>query len=109
MAAQPRIAIEPTPARIAVAELMRRARAAQTIYARYTQAQLDEVATAAGWAIMEPARNRALAELAVTDTGLGNVADKIIKNQRKTMGLLRDLLHAKTTGVIAEHADTGMA
>src|SRR6185369_1055692 len=51
---------------------------------------------------------RALAELAVKDTGLGNVADKIVKNHRKTLGLMRDLQGAKTTGVIAEHADTGI-
>jgi sulfoacetaldehyde dehydrogenase len=108
MAAPSKIAIEPAPARAAVAALMRRARAAQTIYARYSQSQLDEVATAAGWAIMEPARNRALAELAVKDTGLGNVADKITKNHRKTLGLLRDLAGTKTTGIIAEHPDTGI-
>jgi sulfoacetaldehyde dehydrogenase len=108
MAAQSQIAIDPAPARTAVAELMRRARAAQSIFARYSQAQLDEVATAAAWAIMEPARNRTLAELAVKDTGLGNVADKIIKNHRKTLGLMRDLTGAKTTGVIAEPADTGI-
>ena len=58
---------------------------------RWSQAQADEAAVAAGWAIVEPARNRALAELAVRDTGLGNVADKIAKNRRKTIGLLRDL------------------
>jgi sulfoacetaldehyde dehydrogenase len=43
-----------------------------------------------------------LAELAVRDTGLGNVADKIAKNRRKTMGLLRDLAGKKSVGVIAE-------
>jgi sulfoacetaldehyde dehydrogenase len=91
-----------------VAGLIRRARAAQSVFARYSQAQLDEVATAAAWAIMEPGRNRELAELAVRDTGLGNVPDKIVKNHRKTMGLMRDLMHAKTTGIIAEHADTGI-
>ena len=47
--------------------------------------------TACGWAIMEPARNRLLAELAVADTGLGSVEDKVAKNHRKTLGLLRDL------------------
>ncbi len=108
MAARPQVAIEVTPARAAVAELMRRARAAQAVVERYSQAQLDEVATAAAWAIMEPARNRTLAELAVKDTGLGNVADKIVKNHRKTLGLMRDLMHAKTTGIIAEHAATGI-
>ena len=71
--------------------LVARARAAQRAIDGWTQAQVDELVTAAGWAIVEPARNRALAELAVRDTGLGNVADKIAKNRRKTMGLLRDL------------------
>ncbi len=63
---------------------------------------------AAGWAIVEPARNRALAELAVRDTGLGNVADKIAKNRRKTMGLLRDLQGARSVGVIAEDPERGL-
>jgi sulfoacetaldehyde dehydrogenase len=108
MTARPPIAIEATSAHAAVAALIARARAAQSIYARYTQAQLDEVATAAAWAIMEPARNRELAELAVKDTGLGNVPDKILKNHRKTLGLMRDLQDAKTTGVINENAATGI-
>ncbi|MDB5811675.1 MAG: succinate-semialdehyde dehydrogenase [Betaproteobacteria bacterium] len=108
MTARPPIAMDATPARAMVAALVARARAAQSKYQQYSQAELDEVATAAAWAIMEPSRNRALAELAVKDTGLGNVGDKIIKNHRKTLGLMRDLQHAKTTGIIAEHADTGI-
>jgi len=92
----------------AVSELVARARAAQKIYSRYTQAELDEVVTAAGWAIMEPARNRALAELAVRDTGLGTVADKIDKNHRKTLGLMRDLEGAVSTGVISEDREKGI-
>jgi hypothetical protein len=57
---------------------------------------------------MEPERNRTLAEIAVRDTGLGNVADKIVKNHRKTLGLLRDLKGARSTGVIAEYPDRGI-
>jgi sulfoacetaldehyde dehydrogenase len=91
-----------------VAALVGKARAAQTIFARSTQEQLDEAATAVGWAIMNPAHNQALAELAVKDTGLGVVADKIVKNHRKTLGLLRDLQGAKSTGVIAEYPDMGI-
>ena len=63
---------------------------------------------AAGWAILEPGRNRALAEQAVAETGLGNVADKIAKNHRKTLGLLRDLRGAKSAGVIREDARLGL-
>lgn len=91
-----------------VAGLVARARAAQRLYDRYSQAQVDEVVTAAGWAIVEPTRNRRLAELAVKDTGLGVVEDKILKNRRKTMGLLRDLQGAKSVGVIAEYPEKGI-
>jgi sulfoacetaldehyde dehydrogenase len=92
----------------AVAGLVARARTAQRAIDGWSQAQIDELVTAAGWAIVEPARNRALAERAVRDTGLGNVADKIAKNRRKTMGLLRDLRGAKSVGVIAEEPDKGL-
>ncbi|HET7635247.1 MAG TPA: aldehyde dehydrogenase family protein [Burkholderiales bacterium] len=91
-----------------IAGLVRRARAAQRTYERFSQERLDETVTAVGWAIMEPSRNRALSELAVADSGLGVVADKIVKNHRKTLGLLRDVLGAKSTGVIAEYPDTGI-
>ena len=91
-----------------VSELIARARAAQAIAAGWTQEQADEAAVAAGWAIVEPARNRALAELAVRDTGLGNVADKVAKNRRKTMGLLRDLEGARSVGIIREEPDRGL-
>ncbi len=91
-----------------VAALVQRARAAQHIADRYDQARVDELVAAAGWALIEPARNRELAELAVADTGIGDVADKIRKNQRKTFGLLRDLLGAKSVGVIADDPATGI-
>jgi len=91
-----------------VAALIDRARAAQRVYGAFDQARLDETVAAAGWAIMEPGRNRTLAEIAVRDTGLGNVADKIVKNHRKTLGLLRDLKGARSTGVIAEHPERGI-
>jgi sulfoacetaldehyde dehydrogenase len=80
---------------------VRRARAAQRLYDGSTQAQVDTVVTAAGWAIIEPGRNRELAELAVASTGIGDVEDKVRKNQRKTFGLLRDLQGAKSVGVIS--------
>jgi len=91
-----------------VADLMRRARAAQRVLAGCSQARLDELVTAAGWAIMAPERNRALAELAVSDTGLGRVEDKVEKNHRKTLGLLRDLRGAVSTGVLAEYPEKGI-
>jgi len=91
-----------------VAGLVARARAAQRIAEGYDQQRIDELVMAAGWAIIEPARNRELAALAVADTGIGSVDDKVRKNHRKTLGLLRDLAHAKSVGVIAEHPDSGV-
>ena len=96
------------PAARNVAELITRARAAQKIADGYDQQRVDELVMAAGWAIVEPARNRELAELAVRDTGVGNVDDKIRKNYRKTFGLLRDLKSARSVGVIAEHPELGI-
>jgi sulfoacetaldehyde dehydrogenase len=92
----------------AIAELVARARAAQRIADGYDQARVDELVAAAGWAILEPGRNRELAERAVADTGIGNVEDKIRKNYRKTLGLLRDLAGVKTVGVIAEDPVRGL-
>ena len=108
MASRADTASQSIAARDAVAALVAKARAAQKIFERSTQEQLDEAATAAGWAIMSPAHNRALAELAVKDTGLGVVADKMVKNYRKTLGLLRDLQGAKSTGVINEFPERGI-
>lgn len=97
-----------TDAAAIIAERVARARAAQAAFDTATQAEVDEVVTAVGWAIVDPEHNLALAELAVQDTGLGNVADKVAKNRRKTMGLLRDLAYAKSVGVISEDPEQGL-
>ncbi len=91
-----------------VARLVAKARAAQAVADAYDQVQVDRVCAAAAWAIMEPERNRSLAALAVRDTALGNVPDKIQKNYRKTLGLVRDLHGAKSVGVISANAVTGI-
>ncbi|BDB25040.1 aldehyde dehydrogenase family protein [Cupriavidus sp. P-10] len=102
------VPVQGYPADQAVDAIVARARQAQRAFARAGQATVDTAAAAAAWAIMEPARNRQLAERAVADTGLGNVDDKIRKNHRKTLGLLRDLHGRKTIGVIARDAATGI-
>ena len=88
--------------------LVGRARSGAAAFEAATQAEVDEVVTAAAWAIVDPEHNRALAELAVRDTGLGNVGDKMAKNRRKTIGLLRDLAGRKSVGVIAEDSGNGL-
>ena len=91
-----------------VENIVERARIAQQKYEKYSQAQVNLLVEAVAWAILEPKRNQELAELAVKDTGLGDVADKFKKNFRKTLGLMRDLSTAKTVGVIAEDIKTGL-
>jgi len=87
-----------------VNQIIARARIAQNEYEKYgSQEKYDNAAQAVGWAIMEPKRNKELAELAVSSTGLGNVNDKITKNYRKTLGLLRDISNVKTYGIIDEN------
>lgn len=92
-----------------VVDLIARARSAQRVIDAYTQEQVDLLTQAVAWAILEPSRNRELAELAVADTGLGNVEDKVKKNFRKTLGLVRDLNAAKTVGLIAHDEETGVS
>lgn len=92
-----------------VDRLMVRARTAQAAFEDGAdQTRYDRAAEAVAWALMEPSRNAELAELAVATTGLGKVADKITKNHRKTLGLMRDLRAARTCGVISDDAATGI-
>lgn len=89
-------------------DYLRRARAAQAVFEEYSQERVDDVVSAVAWAIYQPGRARALAELAVRDTGLGRVEDKIVKNQRKTLGTLRDLTGAVSVGVLRELPELGL-
>jgi len=91
-----------------VDDLVRRARAAMAIFTQADQARVDEAVTALAWSLYNPEHAKELAALAVADTKLGNVPDKIIKKQRKTFGTLRDLLRVKTVGIIEEDSARGI-
>ena len=105
------VAVKPSadPKAMAVVdELVRRGRAAMALFANADQARVDEAVTALAWSLYNPAHAKELAELAVKDTQLGNVPDKIIKKQRKTFGTLRDLLRVRTVGIIEEDKKLGI-
>jgi sulfoacetaldehyde dehydrogenase len=89
-----------------------KARAAMAQYAAaiavHGQVRIDEAVTALAWSIYKPQSARRLAELAVETTGIGEVESKVVKNQRKTFGTLRDLLRVKSTGIIEEIPDKGI-
>ena len=108
---------QPAPAKTApdpgnetatVEALVANARAAMAMFADADQARVDEAVTALAWSIYKPERAKELAKMAVADTGLGSVDVKIIKNQRKTFGCLRDLMRAKTVGIIEEDKAKGI-
>ena len=75
-----------------------RARAAQRIADGYDQQRIDELVAAAGWAIIEPARNRVLAELALPVAGLMSL--KSFEEVREELVALRAA--AKSLGVVLE-------
>lgn len=91
-----------------VDRLIEQGRTAMAEIASADQARVDEIVTAIAWSLYKPENAQQLAEMAVADTGIGNVEDKVIKNQRKTFGTLRDLMRAKTVGIIDNDPDSGM-
>lgn len=93
-----------------ISEMIARGRRAQQAVRHYTQAQANELVTAVAWACYKPENAQRLARLAIEDTGLGRYEDKVVKNQRKTFGTLRDLLDpsAISVGVIREEPQLGL-
>ena len=67
-----------------VETLINRAKTAQISYENLGSQQIFDLASqAVAWAVMQPDNNKSLSELAVSETGLGNVTDKIKKNHNK--------------------------
>lgn len=92
-----------------VQEQMTIARKAQEAVAGYTQAQIDEVCLAIGWEVYEDANIAKLAQMAVEETGFGNVPSKILKHKRKVGGVLHDIRNAKSVGLIERNEADGIS
>jgi sulfoacetaldehyde dehydrogenase len=91
-----------------VEEVVGRARAAQETIAGYTQEQVDELCTAVAWAVARPDRAEALAKLAVDEGGFGNHEDKVIKINKRVLGVLADMRTVRTVGIVEEDIDRGL-
>jgi acetaldehyde dehydrogenase (acetylating) len=81
-------------------DLAQQAAQAQTILRRLDQTQLDAITEAISQAFA--AQSQELAQLAVQETGFGNVRDKTTKNgfaSRKVLEAIRDM---KTVGILRE-------
>ena len=83
-----------------------RVRAAQKRYATYTQEEVDRIFRAAAMAA-DRARIP-LAKLAVAETGMGIVEDKVIKNHYAAEYIYNAYKDTKTCGVIEEDAAAGI-
>ena len=83
-----------------VSSYVKRAKAAQKQIQFYTQEQIDEVCVAIGWEVYNDQNIEILAKLAVEETKMGNVQDKITKHKNKVLGVLKDVQHAKSVGCI---------
>ena len=89
----------------ALEQALKRVRAAQEIYSAYTQEQVDKIFLAAA-----TAANQAripLAKMAVEETGMGIVEDKVIKNHYASEYIYNKYRDAKTCGVIERNEAMG--
>jgi len=86
--------------------LLSRVRTAQKIFSGYTQEQVDKIFLAAA---MAANRERIrLAKLAVEETGMGVVEDKVIKNHYAAEYIYNAYKNVKTCGVIEEDKSYGI-
>lgn len=87
-------------------EKIARVRAAQQKYSTYTQEQVDKIFLAA--AIAANKARIPLAKLAVEETGMGVVEDKVIKNHYASEYIYNKYRDTKTCGVIEEDKAYGI-
>jgi len=83
-----------------------RARKAQREYERFSQEQIDEIVMTVARVVHDNAEY--LAELAVEETGMGVVADKIAKNRGKARIIWNSLKGKKSKGIIERDETTGI-
>ena len=87
-------------------EAIARVRKAQKLFASYTQEQVDRIFLAAAGAAN---RNRIpLARMAVEETGMGILEDKVIKNHYAAEYIYNAYKDTKTCGVVEEDAAAGI-
>ena len=83
-----------------------RVKAAQKVYATYTQEQVDKIFKVA--AIAANQARIPLAKMAVEETGMGVVEDKVIKNNYAAEYIYNAYKNTKTCGVIEEDKAYGI-
>jgi len=87
--------------------MVRRVRAAQLEYARFEQAQVDAVFKAA--ALAASSARIELSKLAVEETRMGIMEDKVIKNHFAAEYIYHRYKHDRTCGILEEDPSNGFA
>jgi len=90
----------------ALEALIQQVKSSQSIYATYTQEQVDAIFKQA--AIAANQARIPLAKLAVSETAMGVVEDKVIKNHFASEIIYNKYKHEKTCGVISKDASFGI-
>ena len=85
---------------------LKRVREAQAIFATYSQEQVDKIFRAA--AIAANKQRIPLAKMAVAETGMGVVEDKVIKNHYAAEYIYNAYKDTKTCGVVEEDSAFGV-
>src|SRR3954471_13168165 len=85
--------------------LVSRVKAAQAVFATYSQEQVDTIFRAAALAGADA--RIALAKMAVEETGMGVMEDKVIKNHFASEYIYNAYKNEKTCGVVEEDRDAG--
>ena len=91
-----------------IKEMYTRAKKAFKEVESWPQEKVDEIVAAAGWEWQKEETAMALARLAVDESNIGVYEDKVAKIQSKTRGTMRDLIGAKTCGLIREDKEKGL-
>ncbi len=83
--------------------MIEKAKVALDAFKKLNQEQTDAICEAVANAV--EAKKEELAKMAVEETGLGNVADKIIKNHFGSTVIWNDMKGVKTVGVVKDEND----
>jgi len=97
-----------TPEQTYVAELVERSRVALLEAESLTQRKVDEISAAIVYTFSRPETAKHIAEMAVEETGMGNVPSKANKFALKMPAVLYDILPTKTIGVVETIPEKGI-
>jgi succinate-semialdehyde dehydrogenase len=89
-----------------ISEMIFKAREAQRTFETFSQQDTDSIVRAIGKYVYDNAEP--LSQMAIEDTGIGNLPDKIIKSRSKSATILNSLKGKKSRGIIDEDAAQGI-